>query len=233
MAFLHVVDFFKSAPVLDPPIAFNISHDEAIVVMTSAPSIHGSPTSTLGIDIMKVQIPRRQTLASLIETVEDQLTPLEYHNLLGHSEKETLRRFYWLWTMKEAYTKALGIGLGFDFRRIEYDMDSGVLRVDNATPKGWKFHKFMLTVGGDLYQGVVAEGTGDADTVIIPESQPPSWLTFENASDWCTVFFIQKTYVAQPLKHIFYRGDSLPSQPIIIIHAFSRVNGSTLLAEIK
>lgn len=40
------------------------------------------------------------------------------HAIPGHNSK--LSRLLSLWTLKEAYTKALGFGLGFDFSRVAY-----------------------------------------------------------------------------------------------------------------
>jgi len=78
--------------------------------------------------------------------------------------------------MKEAYTKALGLGLGFDFSRIEFDVKADVVRVDGQVPSGWKFHKFEVTEGGKPYVGVVAELTGGSETVVVSESEPKPWL---------------------------------------------------------
>lgn len=71
--------------------------------------------------------------------------------------------------MKEAYTKALGLGLGFDFCRIEYDVSENVVRVDKERALGWRFTKFVFTDENDLYQGVVAEYIGGKTTEIIDE----------------------------------------------------------------
>jgi 4'-phosphopantetheinyl transferase len=105
------------------------------------------------------------------------MTALELRTLFEDvSEQDGLRRFFWIWTLKEAYTKALGLGLGFDFRRIEYNVPENVVRVDGAIPKGWQFSKFELLEDLDLYQGVVAEFVGGDEVAVV--SQPPAeWLT--------------------------------------------------------
>jgi len=93
--------------------------------------------------------------------------------------------FFWMWTAKEAYTKALGLGLGFDFRRVEFDPALDVLRVDGFIPKGWKLSKFKVVHGAEVYQGVVAEFVGgDEDAVVISELHPHEWLTVLDATSF-------------------------------------------------
>jgi 4'-phosphopantetheinyl transferase len=92
-----------------------------------------------------------------------------------------------MWTMKEAYTKALGMGLGFDFSRIEYDVEVDVLRVDGAVPSGWHFDKFVLQDGPDIYQGVVAEYREGTTTEIV-QATDQGWLMVEPAT-----MFIEQT----------------------------------------
>lgn len=104
------------------------------------------------------------------------MTALELRTLLeGVSEYDALRRFFWIWTLKEAYTKALGLGLGFDFRRIEYNVPENVVKIDGAIPKGWQFSKFELLDNLDLYQGVVAEFVGGDEIASILQL-PAEWL---------------------------------------------------------
>jgi 4'-phosphopantetheinyl transferase len=97
------------------------------------------------------------------------------------SHDEGLRRFFWIWTLKEAYTKALGLGLGFDFRRVEFDVEQNIVRVDEEIPAGWRFSKFVLNDGEDLYEGVVAEYLGGKQFEVIPESASQSWLASHHA----------------------------------------------------
>ncbi|RDB23299.1 L-aminoadipate-semialdehyde dehydrogenase-phosphopantetheinyl transferase [Hypsizygus marmoreus] len=180
---------YISTSGIDPPIAYNISHDNALVAMAFAPGTHNPPAYSVGMDVMKVRIPGRETFASFVETVGDQLTRLEHQSLFSSiSQDEGLKRFFWMWTIKEAYTKALGLGLGFDFRRVEYDVEANVLRVDKAIPHGWRFSRFVLNDGEDLYQGVVAEFVGGTETAVIPESASQEWLISYGA-----VEFVEKT----------------------------------------
>lgn len=96
-------------------------------------------------------------------------------------ESEQLKRFFWMWTLKEAYTKALGLGLGFDFRRIEFDVVEGIVRVDGKVPEGWRFNKFVINDDEDQYQGVVAEYHGGIQTEVMSEANNSPWLTTYDA----------------------------------------------------
>jgi 4'-phosphopantetheinyl transferase len=107
---------------------------------------------------------------------------VEQRSLLSVSQDEALQRFYWMWTVKEAYTKALGIGLGFDFRRVEYDVTSNIVRVDNAVPEGWRFSKFTLSLGDGAYQGVVAELVGPGVETVVTETDSYPWLQVMDAA---------------------------------------------------
>ncbi|KAJ7937260.1 hypothetical protein B0H13DRAFT_1945020 [Mycena leptocephala] len=157
---------------IDPSIAYNVSHDNGLVAMVSSGNTHNPRPS-----------PLVETFASFVETVGDQLTALE-HRLISSAanQEQGLSHFFWMWTAKEAYTKALGLGLGFDFRRVEFDPALDVLRVDGAVPKGWQLSKFKVVHGADVYQGVVAEFVGGDTTAVISESLPHEWLTVLDAT---------------------------------------------------
>lgn len=132
----------------------------------------------------------------LAEEKHFQLTELERTILLPPTsaaplpQHEQLRRFYLIWTLKEAYTKALGLGMGFDFSRIEYDVPHDSVRIDGVAPRGWEFTRFELCnelKDGRIeeYVGVVARFLGD-DTEGEPRVRvapvQPEWLSTEVAA---------------------------------------------------
>ncbi|KAJ8454325.1 hypothetical protein ONZ45_g19350 [Pleurotus djamor] len=146
-------------------ITFNLTHDNEVIAMAVAPGSMLPPAYSIGVDVMKLHVPRKESLRSFVEGVGDALTTLEYSLVCGNnvSDEEGLRRFFWIWTMKEAYTKALGLGLGFDFKRVEHDVAQDVLMVDGREPQGWEFFKFTISKDTDTYVGVAARFLGGDD----------------------------------------------------------------------
>ncbi|KAJ3537374.1 hypothetical protein NMY22_g5612 [Coprinellus aureogranulatus] len=153
--------------------------------MAFAAGGHNPPAFSVGIDVMKAQVPARDTVDSFIAVFEEQLTALEKSQLTPEvAEQERVKRFFWMWTVKEAYTKALGIGLGYDFRRVEFDSVQRRVRIDEQVPNGWKFTLFEVVDGEDLYEGVTAEFVGGVESGVHDETgkDNSSWLTVEDAA---------------------------------------------------
>jgi 4'-phosphopantetheinyl transferase len=112
------------------------------------------------------------------------LTPVEINALFQTvSQYESLRQFFWIWTLKEAYSKALGLGLGFDFRRIEYNVLQNTVKVDGVAPKGWQFSKFEFGDMSDAYQGIVAEFVDGDDTTFLSRPQV-EWVVQYKAEEF-------------------------------------------------
>lgn len=84
-----------------------------------------------------------------------------------------------MWTLKEAYSKALGVGLGLDFTEIEYDVPHDVVRVNGSRPVGWKFIRFDVRRGEDMYVGVVVRYVGEHD-----DARGECVVEYRPAGDW-------------------------------------------------
>lgn len=101
-----------------------------------------------------------------------------------------MRALYLIWTLKEAYTKAIGLGLGFDFKRVEVDVHAMRITVDGKPLLGWEFTAFVLeSRPGDEYQVAVARFTGDdgvtghVATRGLVDGNGDGWLSRYDAGD--------------------------------------------------
>lgn len=89
-----------------PKVHFNLSHSEdaAACALGRAP---------VGIDVEKLR-PFRLSYSGRM------LTAGEQAYLEGCSESGRDREFFRIWTLKESLAKAMGLGLGLDFRQVEF-----------------------------------------------------------------------------------------------------------------
>jgi 4'-phosphopantetheinyl transferase len=127
-------------PALWPPapLHFNVSHTDGLVVCLV------SPNPEMGVDTE--QLARAPDLLALAPTV---FAPQEQSDLAALPATEQARRAVVLWTLKESYIKARGMGLalpldGFTFR---FDADRVRLEVSPALEDDgnrWQFHTRML-----------------------------------------------------------------------------------------
>jgi 4'-phosphopantetheinyl transferase len=133
----------EGRPSLAPPfdrsgLHFNIAHTEGLVAM--AVCRH----ARVGIDVEKRG---RAPLA----VVERYFSPAEASQLRGLPPEAQPRRFVQLWTLKEAYLKAVGLGLAGGLGRMSFHFDASdrfrFERDDDADAARWQFSQFEPGVG--------------------------------------------------------------------------------------
>ncbi|KAL7063845.1 hypothetical protein AAHC03_04410 [Spirometra sp. Aus1] len=62
----------------------------------------------------------------------------------GSSDAAKMQRFFRLWCLKEAYVKALGVGLGMDLQTVEFQLSNSTPSCVCAEPAQWTFEEHAL-----------------------------------------------------------------------------------------
>lgn len=160
------------APGLIFPLDFNISHTRGALVMAFVAQ------GAVGIDVEYIQ---RQCRA--LAVAQRYFSSSEVTELRGLAPQQQRARFFDLWTLKEAYIKACGMGLAiplgsfsFDFRAPEIAIAFDSRREDQ--PERWRFwqlrlsqtHQLALALGSDAAsREIVIEGIKlQADGLLAP-----------------------------------------------------------------
>lgn len=100
-----------AAPLHEPALEFNISHSGDLVMLGVTSG------RTLGIDTESIA--RR---AADIDGLDRYFAPEESAALLALPEEERRRRFFELWTLKESYIKARGMGLAIALDAFRFEL---------------------------------------------------------------------------------------------------------------
>lgn len=115
-------------------LRFNLSHTDGLVAVAVA-------RGEVGVDVEDTW--RRSHTDQIAEHF---FAPREVSGLRRLPQERQHGRFFDLWTLKEAYIKARGMGLAISLHRFAYDLDGGpaiTLAIDpevGDTPQGWQFY---------------------------------------------------------------------------------------------
>jgi 4'-phosphopantetheinyl transferase len=112
-----------------PQTTFNLSYSSPWLLFA-----HTDASLQLGVDIEAIK-PRRQMLQII-----EQFHPEEKAAILHLKDDEQLKQFYRLWTCKEAYIKALGMGLSLPLNSFAVDLETATIRGE----KQWSLHEFVF-----------------------------------------------------------------------------------------
>lgn len=160
-----------TAPVPVPALEFNVSHAADLVMLGVTSG------RTLGIDVESLEA-RDADIAGL----DRYFAPQESAALLALAPAERRRRFFELWTLKESYIKARGMGLAIalDAFRFELAGEQGLTlhmrRQLGDSPHRWRLWQ-LDPRPGYLAAVCAARGEEDPPRIIVREVVPLSCET--------------------------------------------------------
>lgn len=152
-----------------PHFNFNVSHHGSYVTIVTDPLL------LVGVDVMCHDDRRSKPPKVFFESFREYLTEFEWEtiNSVGPDQNLLFDQFYRHWCMKEAYIKAVGIGLGFDLRRIEFRYGSrglwgneAIAKIDGSDCTTWRFFldrmgtdHWVCVARGPLWDAIPSSGT--------------------------------------------------------------------------
>jgi 4'-phosphopantetheinyl transferase len=149
--YLAVPEAFAGLAGCAKPLHFNLSHSGALVALAVARQ------PEVGVDVERLS--RHADLDGIAESV---FTPSEQAALATVPEPERHRRFFRLWTLKEAYSKAMGMGLALDFKSFGVVPEAGDRAVLVLPPgedaDAWTLHSPQVRPGYILSLAVRRRG---------------------------------------------------------------------------
>ncbi|XP_015482451.1 L-aminoadipate-semialdehyde dehydrogenase-phosphopantetheinyl transferase isoform X1 [Parus major] len=114
---------------------FNVSHQGDYAVLAAEPELQ------VGIDIMKTDLPGSSSIPNFFHIMKRQFTETEWDVIKSMSnEWMQLDMFYRHWALKESFLKAIGVGIGFNLQRIEFNVSPLQLEIG----KVYKETKMLL-----------------------------------------------------------------------------------------
>ncbi len=122
------------------PLQLNISHTEKLVVMAV------TLEREIGVDVEYLL-----RAGKTVEIADRFFSPNEINDLLNLPREAQKSRFFDLWTLKEAYIKACGMGLSIPLNHFSYTIDpDGIIGIAfgpqrDDQPDRWKFWQIQPT----------------------------------------------------------------------------------------
>jgi phosphopantetheinyl transferase len=137
----------------DPPLTFSLSHTRGLVACAVA------RVPLIGIDVEAIE-----ERSASPDVASRFFAPAEVEMLRGHPPETYADRFIEVWTLKESYIKALGVGLEQQLDSFAFFFpNDGGLRFEappQDTSESWRF---VLCAPSSRFRLAVAVGVGDTD----------------------------------------------------------------------
>ncbi|GMG99481.1 hypothetical protein Nepgr_001321 [Nepenthes gracilis] len=125
-----------------PNFNFNVSHHGDFVAIAS------EPLCLVGLDIVSHAPLVKGTGLEFIENFSSYFSQRELYEIINAGTcDEMLSRFHRYWSLKEAFVKAIGTGLGYRLDKLEFhhtNWDNISVKIDGVELRDWKFWHFEL-----------------------------------------------------------------------------------------
>ena len=183
-----------------PNFNFNVTHHGGIVAIAT------EPAALVGLDVMDaLERPgggAGRSAEEFFRSFTDNFTAHEWSTIRApRDDNGRFAQFYRHWSMKEAYIKAVGIGLGFDLKRAEFryvpgsDDARATVSIDSKHHSGWSF---VLTELMDSHVACTACGPPaeacDTYRVTLPAFNQPNVPALSSTSAFSGCSFDVKTF---------------------------------------
>ncbi|KAJ4720588.1 L-aminoadipate-semialdehyde dehydrogenase-phosphopantetheinyl transferase-like [Melia azedarach] len=128
-----------------PNFNFSVSHHGDYVAIAS------EPLCLVGLDVVSYMIPCKEPVVEFVQNFSSYFSSFEWDNILNAGTcDEILIEFYRYWCLKEAYVKAIGIGVANSLDKVEFHHTGWAnisVKSDGVTATDWRFWLFELGKG--------------------------------------------------------------------------------------
>jgi len=173
-------------------IGYSLNYEGSLCGMAMTQGTRERVTS-IGIGAKQYAVePRGASIASYVESSSHKFTTLEMSAITALSDDEAmLRRLCVTLALKNAYIKAIGQPLGFDFSRLEFDVPNQTAKADGDQLSGWEFRIWRVKLGvargnelvQEFYECATAFFRNTPETKFIwhsTQKELESWVQFIN-----------------------------------------------------
>ena len=156
------------------PLRFNLSHSEGLALIAI------SLRCEIGVDIEHLN----RKVGQIKDIAKRSFAPGEYEQLCALPEKEQHRAFFYCWTRKEAYLKAVGTGLTYSLKNFEVSLGrkAELLWLKKGNIEDWTLRHLEPARG---YVGSVAIARKDVEVKIVKHFMPDLCLNNNGAKAQC------------------------------------------------
>jgi 4'-phosphopantetheinyl transferase len=150
------------------PLRFNLSHTKGVA------AVGVTAMGRIGVDVEVGKAP-----GTMIALGRRFFAPLEVAAMERRSEAEAAALALELWTLKEAFMKAVGLGMALSPRRFAFDVEADGPRrllstgLDGESPESWSFATIDAGIAGA--RAAVAVETGTSPSLRVRRLDPPEW----------------------------------------------------------